>query len=291
LDWIPDLIRVYQSRTQQLVIAYNRDSNPTQPPSFGVPLIPYDGVGAKVCEKFNLPMSGVSHPMGTVWRAWVKAAEQFPDVAYWVIHDYDVVCLPDDATLVRQLPSGTYGMIGQPIPRYKKGMRVRTAQEISPFTHSHHEALWNTTVPLTKRTDRSFLDVLEKHFPSVENGVETVLCGYGDIIVAPAPLIRRLGQPPLDQIEIGGIEQVIHSVAPSMGYRPYDLSNNFRTDIQFRLPIWFSTRSEIIHPVKSWSLMESRWARYKHFLYNAVMRVLPVVLPAGVIRRLSRLKN
>src|SRR5439155_23485566 len=124
-----------------------------------------------------------------------------------------------------------------------------------PCDHYPYEQLWRVPESQTAPIDENFLKVLEEHFPVFQDGVRTVLCGYGDFIAAPRDLVLGLLDQRLASIEIGGIEQVVHGVAHHAGYGYTDLSKRFQTRVRMFPLLWFSDRDEIIHPVKELSLV------------------------------------
>jgi len=271
---LPGLIDYYKHRSDFLVIGYNKDNfSPSR--SYPVPLIPYRGVGREIAVKYGFGEGAAGHPLGTVWRRASTLDQTFPEIQFWIIHDYDVVCKPHDREIADVVPENCYGMIGLPIPRYKPAID-ETAFESStfPFTHQTYRTLWHAADEMTARNDHNFLDVLENEFPFIQNGITTVLCGYGDIIAAPVNLLRCLRDKRLDPIEIGGIEQVIHNIAFHNHFKPFDLSKAFRTRVHFSALSWFADSDQIIHPLKELRLVQSKKAKYLWAYRTILNRIL-----------------
>lgn len=284
-DVLDRVVDLYSSRTSFLILGYNEETFTPRAPS-DVGLVPYRGVSAELVKRWDFPTAWVGHPLGTTWKTWISAGRMFPDVERWVIHDYDLICRPRDEDLVGHVPTDSYGMIGTPVPRYKPGIDAsRFANRTYPFVHSRYERLWYGEDELNTRVVDKLFSVLEREYPFDVNGVTSALCGYGDLVVLPRDILVKLGDPALEEIEVGGIEQVVHCVARAAGYHPVDLSRVFRTRVRFTPMVWFSNKDEIVHPVKDLALVESRSKRFLHGLRLGTRRAL---LRLGIARYLIR---
>ena len=96
--------------------------------------------------------------------------------------------------------------------------------------------------------------------------------------MAPAALLRGVGDLRLEGIRVGGSEQVMHNVAYHLKIPPFDLSRAYRCRIEFRPLAWFAETDEIVHPLKDFGLMHSLPRKLKAAAHTLGVRAaLPVL--------------
>jgi len=233
------------SKTQFLVIAYNQDL--VDPSKF------------IESENFKLVPYNAKRPDGRLsirqWKVWPMAAALFPEIDFWVVHDYDVLCKPGDLDIASHVKPDEYGMVGKPIPLWQEGMPETNLDNL-PFPSNYR--FWKKKLKTFPSQDiaeiEHFESVLKQSFPNRYDGVTTVLCGFGDFLATSAKNLSLLGDSRLASIQSGGIEQIPHSVFGHAGIRAVDLRQWYSMAISFdsTLSIPFKNNFDISHPVKYW---------------------------------------
>jgi hypothetical protein len=272
-DLINSLREYYltSKRTDFLVITYNKDT--VDPSAFttseNFKFIPYFGD-----EKRE-----VNHINGQQFHAWVTAVKAFPEITHWVIHDYDFICKSTDSDLFLHVRDNEYGMIGDPIPVWQKGM-TEAGVRMFPFPVQHKEWNWPTEETGAKEV-ANINQVLMEAFPYTFQGISTLLGGYSDLIVTTRENILLLDDPVLKKIPKGGGEQVPQTVFNAHNISSVDLSGFYKSKLVYDNS--YSTIDEpfeFIHPVKFWP--EGIQPSLKVRLKNIVKKIIILFFPEKI---------
>lgn len=188
------------------------------------------------------------------WRVWPALASQFPEIDFWVVHDYDVICKPTDRSIASHVEPNQYAMLGKPIPLWQPGMPEQDVADSFPFSPGYR--FWKKVQmqPQVAADSEIFEGTLRKNFPNFFQGLPTILCGYGDILATYSKNLLLLSDPRLNPINRGGIEQVPHSVFGYFGLTAVDLRSwySLHVSLDNTLYVSFNNKFDISHPVKYW---------------------------------------
>lgn len=228
-----------QKRTDFLVIAHNwKTVDPRKfetGPNFK--LVPYYGP------------SNDGNISGMQWRVWVDVAKQFSGVAGWVIHDYDFLCRPSDIDIFTHVQEDTYGMIGRAFPVWQEGMKDEDV-DTYPFPQDHRH--WHNVGrgPIDIEVDETLMNA----YPYYYQGTKTVLGGYSDFLAVSSRNILLLDDVRIVSLkDVGGLEQVPHTVWSAKGITPVDMRQFYKTKV-FMDVIYIPDQAEydMLNPIKYW---------------------------------------
>jgi hypothetical protein len=231
------------NRTDFLVVAYNEEhvdpSKFSQTENFK--LVPYRGRDAN--GGFIIVQ----------WKTWPKTAAMFPEIGFWVLHDYDVLCKPSDSDIQSHIKENEYAMLGSPIILWQEGMPEED-MDCYPFARDYRYWKKVKFLPQDAASIEKFESVLKQNFPKIYKGIPTILCGYGDFLATSSKNLMLLADPRLEPISNGGIEQVPHSVFGYNGIRAVDLREYYSLNISMDNTLYaaFKNKFDISHSVKFW---------------------------------------
>lgn len=245
-DIIPQLKEYYldSGRTNFLVIAYN--SKTVDPSKFqdekNFKMVPYFRKGYQMES---------NHIMGQQFRVWYGVAKEFPGIDGWVIHDYDLVCKLNDRAIFSHLDENEYALIGAPIPVWQEGM-VDSGVDTYPFVQNHKNWHKSTDI-ISQSADRIIDSVLMEAYPFYHQGIKTILGGFGDFLASSSKNILLLDDAKIQNILLGGTEQVPHTIFNAHGIKPVDMRKYCSLKILMDYTyLDLSEPYDIINPVKYW---------------------------------------
>ncbi len=227
-------------RTDFLVIAYNQATVDAGQflETENFKLFPYLGKGLN------------GSILGQQFLVWKNAAKKYPEIDFWIAHDYDVLVKPADHEISKLVGSGEYAVIGQPFPNWQKGMKSKeSARDLFPFLR-HYISEGDVKDKIFKTYEK----VLIQNFPYSFEGVPTILSGNGDFIATSRENLLLLDDTKLEQFPVGGTEQIPHTVLRYYGIEAKDLRSYFsiRISLDNTTYVPFRNKFDFTHPVKFW---------------------------------------
>jgi len=220
------------------VVAYNQFSvNPKGFEQFeNFKLYPYLGKGAQ------------GSIFGQMFLVWGDLAKTFPEIDFWIFHDYDVLVKPRDSEIFELVKPGNYGMIGKPFNYSLKTIEQSSAEALYPFPKK------GLLYSLGNANYKYLESELLKNYPVNQEGQNVVLTGYGDFLAAYSKDLLLFTNGNLKNLKNGGSEQAPHTVFGHCGIRPVDISEHFSCFVSVDNTLYgkFESNYDISHPVKFW---------------------------------------
>jgi hypothetical protein len=257
------------SKTEFLVLAYNQIT--VKPDCFeqtkNFKLMPYLGKGAG------------GSILGQQFLVWADAAKNYPEIDFWIVQDYDILCMPTDIVIASHVGRGQYGMIGNPFAFLRRKNRA-SQKDVFPFFYKDVPDSLSSS-----RVYRYLEEELKKIYPLKIEGEECIYTGYGDFLATSKENISLLGEERLRNLKEGGAEQVPHTVFSAKHILPVDLRQFFSMKIILdpTLYVNFNSKYDFSHPVKYWpgsSVKPNFKLRMKSFIkyllkFNRVAKNFP----------------